>query len=160
MSKQPPPAPTASAIGPCPTIIKISRTPWHWKFTQHHRTTRPPHASHVEIVSKIKEIIEGDARFTIRDIAWKVGIVLSLVHFILKKHLKIRRISSRWMPHLLTDEQKRQRVKVAKKLLQMFQKYNKKQFANLVKGDKSGSIILSPSESLIRSGPRNTADAQ
>ena len=27
MSKQPPPAPTASATGPCPTIIQISRTP-------------------------------------------------------------------------------------------------------------------------------------
>ena len=42
MSKQPPPAPTARAIGPCPTIIQISRTPQHWKFTQHLRTTRPP----------------------------------------------------------------------------------------------------------------------
>ena len=30
MSKQPPPAPTASTIGPCPTIIQISRTPRHW----------------------------------------------------------------------------------------------------------------------------------
>ena len=29
MSKQPPPAPTASAIGPCPTIIQTSRTPRH-----------------------------------------------------------------------------------------------------------------------------------
>ena len=37
-----PPAPTASAAGPCPTLIQISRTPRHWKFTQHHRTTRPP----------------------------------------------------------------------------------------------------------------------
>ena len=37
-----PPAPTASTEGPCPTIILISRTPRHWKFTQHHRTTRPP----------------------------------------------------------------------------------------------------------------------
>ena len=27
MSKQPPPAPTTSAVGPCPTIIQISRTP-------------------------------------------------------------------------------------------------------------------------------------
>ena len=34
MSKHPPPAPTAGAIGPCPTIIQISRTPRHWKFTQ------------------------------------------------------------------------------------------------------------------------------
>ena len=42
MSKQPPPAPTASATGPCPTLIQISRTPQHWKFTQHLRTTRPP----------------------------------------------------------------------------------------------------------------------
>ena len=42
MSKQPPLAPTASAIRPCPTIIQISRTPRRWKFTQHHRSTRPP----------------------------------------------------------------------------------------------------------------------
>ena len=42
MFKEPPPAPTASAIGPCPTIIQISRTPRNWKFTQHLRTTRPP----------------------------------------------------------------------------------------------------------------------
>ena len=42
MSKQPPPAPTASAEGPCPTLIQISRTPRHWKFTQHHRATLPP----------------------------------------------------------------------------------------------------------------------
>ena len=27
--KQPPSAPTASIVGPCPTIIQINRTPWH-----------------------------------------------------------------------------------------------------------------------------------
>ena len=42
MSKQPPPTPTASAIGPCPTIVQTSRTPQHWKFTQYLRSTRPP----------------------------------------------------------------------------------------------------------------------
>ena len=47
MSKQPPPAPTASAVGPCPTIIQISRTPRHRKFTQHHCTTRPPQLVYV-----------------------------------------------------------------------------------------------------------------
>ena len=49
MSKQPPPKPTASTIGPCPTVIQISRTPRHWKFTQHLRATRPPH--------ELKEIV-------------------------------------------------------------------------------------------------------
>ena len=37
-----PPAPTASAVGPFPTLIQISRTPRLCKFTQHHRTTRSP----------------------------------------------------------------------------------------------------------------------
>ena len=52
------------------------------------KSGRPKFASHKEIVSKIKEIIEGDARFTVPDIALKVGISLSTVHLILKKHLK------------------------------------------------------------------------
>ena len=91
-----------------------------------------------------KEIIEGDARFTVRDIARKVGISLSTVHLILKKHLKVRKISARWVPHLLTDEQKRQRVNVAKKLLQMFPKYDKKQFANVVTGDETWVHYFEP----------------
>ena len=49
---------------------------------------------------------------------------LSTVHFILKKHLKVQNIFARWVPHLLTDEQNRQRVLVAKKLLKKFQTYD------------------------------------
>ena len=108
------------------------------------KSGRPKSASREEIVSKIKEIIEGDARFTVRDIARKVGISLSTVHLILKKHLKVRKISARWVPHLLTDEQKRQRVKGAKKLLQMFPKYDKKQFANVVTGDETWVHYFEP----------------
>ena len=59
------------------------------------KSGRPKSTSRKEIVSKIKEIIEGDARFTVRDIARKVGISLSTVHLILKKHLKVRKISAR-----------------------------------------------------------------
>ena len=42
MSKQPQPAPTARAVGPCPSLIQTSRMLRHWKLTQDHRTTRPP----------------------------------------------------------------------------------------------------------------------
>jgi hypothetical protein len=48
------------------------------------------------------------------------------------------------VPHLLIDEQKRQRVKVAKKLLQMFSKYDKKQFANVVTGDETWVNYFEP----------------
>ena len=152
----------SNAYGPCVSYDTVRR--WKKKFESGvdsiqnaPKSGRPKSASRIEIVSKIKEIIEGDARFTVRDIARKVGILLSTVLLILKKHLKVRKISARWVPHLLTDEQKKQRVKVAKKLLQMFLKYDKKQFANVVTGPlfiKPESIILSPSDRLaVRSGP-------
>ena len=56
------------------------------------KSGRPKFASPKEIVSKIKEIIEEDTRFTARDIARKVGISLSTVQLILKKHLKVRKV--------------------------------------------------------------------
>ena len=48
------------------------------------------------------------------------------------------------MPHLLTDEQNRQRVKVAKKLLHMFQTYDKKQIANVVTCDENQVYYFEP----------------
>ena len=54
------------------------------------KSGRPKSASRKEIVSKIKEINEGDPRFTVRYIAFKVGKKsLSMFHLILKKHLKV-----------------------------------------------------------------------
>jgi hypothetical protein len=48
------------------------------------------------------------------------------------------------MPHLLTDKQKRQRVKVAKKLLQMFPNYDNKQFVDVVTGDETWVHYFEP----------------
>ena len=79
-------------------------TVWRWKskfesgveaIKNVSKSGRPKSASRIEIVSKIKGI-EGDARFTVRDIAPKVGISLSTIHHNLKKHLKVRKISSRF----------------------------------------------------------------
>ena len=121
-----------------------------------------PKSGRQNSASKIKkETIEGDARFTVRDIARKVGISLSTIHLILKKHLKVRKISARRVQHLLTDEQKRQRVKVAKNLLQMFLKYDKKQFANFVTGDEIEVHNFEPVRKVSnKTEPRNTANAQ
>ena len=67
-----------------------------------------------------------------------------MVHLILKKHLKVRKIFARWVPHLLTGEQNRQRDKVAKNMLQMFQTCDKKQFANVVTGVENWIYYFEP----------------
>ena len=40
------------------------------------------------------------------------------------------------VPHLLTDYQKKQRVKIAKELLKMFPEYNQSKLADVVTGDE------------------------
>ena len=61
MSKQPRPAPIASTIGPCPTLIQIGRTPRHWKLTQHLRTTRPSPVPK-QSSTVVNAIVHGEAR--------------------------------------------------------------------------------------------------
>ena len=83
MSKQPPPAPTASAVGPCPTLIQISRTPRHWKFTQHYRTTRPPHESNENIynfeaehkANSVKRLVDGNEKIKAIELTTKDWLV-------------------------------------------------------------------------------------
>ena len=67
-----------------------------------------------------------------------------MVHLILKKHLKVRTIFARWVPNLLTDEQNRQRDKVAKNILKMFQTCDKKQIANVVTVDENWIYYFEP----------------
>ena len=112
------------------------------------KSGRPKFASRKESVSKVKEIIEGDARFKVRDIARKVGISLSTVHLILKKHLKVRKIFARWVPHLLTDDQTDNGLKWPKRCFKCFKLVTKSSLPMSSQVMKIGSIILSPSESL------------
>ena len=42
MSKQPPPAPTASAVGPYPNVSQTVGRPGTGSLNQHDRSTRPP----------------------------------------------------------------------------------------------------------------------
>ena len=125
------------------------------------KSGRPKFASPKEIASKIKEIIEGDARFTVRDISRKVGISLLTFQLILKKHLKVQKIFARWVPHLLTDQQTDNGLKLPKSCFKCFKLVTKSSLPMSSQVMQLVSIILSTSERLaIRSGPPNTANAQ
>ena len=67
---------------------------------------------------------------------------LASVHFILKKKNNVSKISARWIPHLLTDEQKRTLVQMAKQLLKKYPKYEL--FDNLITGDETWVHFYEP----------------
>ena len=95
-------------------------------------------------IQKVKDLIAQDARYTVGDIARYVGISVGPAHIILKKILKVRRLTARWIPHLLTDEQKHQRVETARELLKRYPKFNKNVFNSFVTGDETWVHFFEP----------------
>ena len=90
-----------------------------------------------KIVEKVTTLVGTDARFTTRHVAKCIGISVGAAHTILRRGLKMKRISARWIPHLVTKEQKLARVRIAKQLLKQFPKYNNRSFPNITTGDET-----------------------
>ena len=61
-----------------------------------------------------------------------------------QRDLKKRRISARWIPHLVTKEQRLARVRIAKHFLKQFPKYNNRSFANIITGDETWVLFYEP----------------
>lgn len=106
-----------------------------------HRSGAPVSATDAYHVQKVKEIIDSDRRMTCEDIAAEVDISVHSVHTILRQRLGMRKISARWVPHNLSEEQKHNRVQISKQLLQRYE----------TEGDKFISRIVAIDETWIRS---------
>ena len=98
---------------------------------------RPCSVVNLKNIARIREILEKDARYTVQDLAHMTSISSGSIHKILRKHLGVRRITARWIPHLLSDKEKQQRVSMAKKLLKMYPKYDQRKFADICTGDET-----------------------
>ena len=63
-----------------------------------------------DMVNKIHDVVLADHRVKIREIADIVSISIERVQNILHKELGMKKPSARWVPRLLTVEQKRNRM--------------------------------------------------
>ena len=114
--------------------------------------TRPgrPKASVTKAnIAAVKIVVKQDAQLSVKDIAKCTGISEGSVQTILKKRLDLRKVFARWVPHLLTEEQKTQCLKCARELLKTYKGCNSQVISNLLTGDKPGCTSLSHKEGLI-----------
>ena len=95
-------------------------------------------------ISTVKIVVEHDARLSVRDIASCTGISDGSVQTILKKRLDQRKARARWVPHLLTEEQKTQRLKCARELLKTYKGCNSRVISNLLTGDETWVHMFEP----------------
>jgi len=62
-------------------------------------------------------VIHGNSHLTVQEVAEEVGISVGSCHQIFTETLQMRLVSAKFVPHLLTDNQKDNHVEISKELL-------------------------------------------
>lgn len=91
------------------------------------RPGAPQTATTADNVAKIHDLVLADRRLKVREIAETVGISKDRVGHILHEILGMRKLSARWVPRLLTPDNKRIRETTSEQCLKLF-KRNPKEF--------------------------------
>ena len=76
------------------------------------REGRPKSATTPEIIEQVYDMILDDRRMLVREIAETIGISKERVGYILHEELDMKKLCARWVPRLLTADQKRTRMKI------------------------------------------------
>ncbi|XP_067131309.1 histone-lysine N-methyltransferase SETMAR-like [Centruroides vittatus] len=87
-----------------------------------HRSGRPVEVTTSEMIDKIHHMILSDQRIKVHEIVEATGISQGTVFSILHKKLGVKKISARWVPRLLSVENKRNRVVDSEAVLALFRR--------------------------------------
>lgn len=71
-------------------------------------------------IKKVHDMVLRDRRIRIRQIVEDTGLSYHVVQHILTTELDMKKISARWVPRMLTIDQKRNRVLICERLLDMY----------------------------------------
>lgn len=115
-----------------------------FSFEDAPRSGRPKEAVTPENVDRVRELIKVHRNITYEEIEEELGIGANAVHSILHDHLGVKKMVSRWIPHLLSSDQKRHRVEWCQFMLQKFNEGQSKRVADIVTGDETWLFNYDP----------------
>ena len=95
-------------------------------------------------IDAVRNMIKEDRHVTYRQLEASLGISKTTIQSILHEHLGVRKICSRWIPHNLTEAQKKGRVDWCQEMLQKFEGGRSKSVYNIVTGDETWIYAYEP----------------
>lgn len=108
------------------------------------REGRPNTAVVPENIDAVREWIKTDRHVTYKQIVASLGIGMTATQTILHDQLGVRKVCSRWIPHLLPDDQKKNRVIWCKQMLQKYSNGTSKAVYDIVTGDETWIYSYEP----------------
>ena len=126
---------------------KVSRSlifKWHKRFADgrdslvdDEREGRSSFRESDAVKHEVRDVINGDWRQTVREVADKCGISETTAHQILANDLYMNRICARWVPRILTVEQLTKRVELSKQFIKKFNRGGIRFLDRIITTDKS-----------------------
>jgi histone-lysine N-methyltransferase SETMAR len=96
------------------------------------------------LIQRIKVLIDSDPFLSLRKIAEEVDSSKDTVRRILIAQLGLKKLHSRWIPHMLTGTQKKVRVERAREMLEILRVHEKTEFRDVITGDESWFLYSYP----------------
>jgi len=87
----------------------------------------PKSATTPEIIEQVHDMLLDDRRMKVREIAETIGISKERLGYILHEEVDMKKLCTRWVPRLLTANQKRTRMNISEQCLERFNR-NKTDF--------------------------------
>lgn len=100
------------------------------------RSGRPSSSVTNEKIAQAATIVELDRSITLRFLSLELDISYGSAHTIMHEHLRKSKRCARWIPHLLTEDQKAERVHVCQEWLEMFKNDGRRRLSDVVTGDE------------------------
>jgi len=107
------------------------------------RHGRPSTSQNDNVINQVQTLVMQDRRITVRELADEVGVSIGSVHTILTADLGLRRVSVKFVPKLLTMEQKQFRLEITQDMLDCVE--SDSNFLNtVITGDESWVYVYDP----------------
>lgn len=108
------------------------------------RTGRPSITADEENIKAVERIVMRDRQISIRRVAYELDISTTSVYEIMKSQLGMKKVSTRWVPKLLTPIQRANRVDCCEELLQESEEDPADFFDQIVTGDETWIYYYDP----------------
>ena len=91
-------------------------------------------------VQEIKELLDKDRRITVREVSPQVGTVHTIIH----ETLNMRSLCARWIPKMLSECRKTQRVESCRRFVQRFEREGEDFLSRIVTADETWISLYEP----------------
>jgi [histone H3]-lysine36 N-dimethyltransferase SETMAR len=122
------------------------------------RSGRPQEASSSGMISAVQKMVEENGRVTYDEMQHSLGIGRSTIQSLLHDHLNLKKLCGRWIPHMLTIEQKEKRVSLSRQMLNKFRRWGVEGMRNVVSGDETYVMYYDPLTSSEQRSWRHSTD--